>query len=55
MSNKKSTDCYNINTETAKKCIDVIVEPLTNIFIKSFNTGVFPDGMKIAKVVPIFK
>ena len=55
MSNKKSNDCYNINMKTAKKCIDVIVNPLTNIFNKSFNTGVFPDGMKTAKVVPIFK
>ena len=55
MSNKTSTDCYNINMETVKKCIDVIVKPLTNIFNKSFNTGVFPDSMKTAKVVPIFK
>ena len=55
MSNKTSTDCYNINMETVKKWIDVIVKPLTNIFNKSFNTGVFPDSMKTAKVVPIFK
>ena len=55
MSNKTSTDCYNINMETVKKCIDVIVKPLTNIFNKSLNTGVFPDSMKTAEVVPIFK
>ena len=55
MSNKTSTDYYYINMETVKKCIDVIVKPLTNIFNKSFNTGVFPDSMKTAKVVPIFK
>ena len=55
MSNKTSTDCYNINMETVKKSIDVIVKPLTNIFNKSFNTGVFPYSMKTAKVVPIFK
>ena len=55
MSNKTSTDYYYINMETVKKCIDVIVKPLTNIFNKSLNTGVFPDSMKTAKVVPIFK
>ena len=55
MSNKTSTDCYNINMETVKKCIDVIVGPLANIFNKSFNTGMFRDSMKTAKVVLIFK
>ena len=55
MSNKTSTDCYNINMETEKKCIDVIVKPLTNIFNNFFNTGVFLDSMKTAKVIPIFK
>ena len=55
MSNKTSTDCYNIHMETVKKCIDVNIKPLTNIFNKYFNTGVFPDSMKTAKVAPIFK
>ena len=32
MSYETSTDCYNINMETVKKCIEVIVKPLTNIF-----------------------
>ena len=55
MSNKKSTDCYNINMETVKKCIDIIVYQLTTIFSRSFNTGVFPDSLKTAKVIQIIK
>ena len=55
MSNKTATGCYNINMETVKKCIYVIVDPPTYIFNKSWNTGVFPDSMKTAEVVPILK
>ena len=31
------------------------VQPLTYIYNKSFEFGIFPDEMKIAKIVPIFK
>ena len=50
---KSSTDCEMINTKTAIRCIDAIVKPLTNIFVKSLNSGVFPYIMKTAKVFPI--
>ncbi len=32
-----------------------IVKPLDHIFNVSFSCGVFPDHMKIAKIIPIFK
>ena len=32
-----------------------IYRPLTFIFNLSINQGIFPDSMKLAKVVPIFK
>ena len=32
-----------------------IYRPLTFIFNLSINKGIFPDSMKLAKVVPIFK
>ena len=35
MSIKTPTD-HNINTKTAKWCIDVILKPLSNIFNKAF-------------------
>ncbi|WP_411026933.1 hypothetical protein, partial [Salmonella sp. s55044] len=38
-----------------KKVMPLIVKPLTRICNVSFNTGVFPDALKIAKIIPIFK
>ena len=38
-----------------KQIINQIVRPLVHICNVSFQTGVFPDKMKIAKVVPLFK
>jgi len=38
-----------------KQIIDVIIEPFTYICNLSFTLGIFPDCMKIAKVIPLFK
>ena len=45
----------NISMQTAKSTIHHIVAPLVHIFNRSFLTGVVPDNMKIAKILPIFK
>ena len=37
------------------KVIISIAKPLAHIFNFSFSCGVFPDHMKIAKIIPIFK
>ena len=34
---------------------DLIIFPLCEIINSSFSTGVFPDALKIAKVIPIHK
>ena len=34
---------------------DVIAQPLANMFNLSLQTGIFPDGWKIAKISPVFK
>jgi hypothetical protein len=39
----------------AKEVIPEIVLPLTSIFNKSLQSGQFPDKLKIAKIVPIYK
>lgn len=38
-----------------KEVISAIVVPLTYICNLSFQLGCFPDKMKIAKVIPLFK
>ena len=38
-----------------KLSIDIIVEPLTEIIHLSLVSGSFPDTLKIARVLPIFK
>ena len=38
-----------------KESINNIINPITYIINRSFECGVVPDEMKIAKVIPIFK
>ena len=53
--NKKSKDHDDIDMCLVKKLIPHLVIPLAHIFNVSLQTGVFPDGMKIARVIPLFK
>jgi hypothetical protein len=38
-----------------KKFIDIIAEPLSHILNLSIASGIVPDDMKIACVIPLFK
>ena len=38
-----------------KQFINILAEPLSHIFNLSFTSGIFPDDMKIARVLPLFK
>ena len=38
-----------------KQSNDIIASPLAALINKSFQSGIFPDIFKIAKVIPIFK
>ena len=53
--NKTSMDHSGINFALVKECISVIAIPISHIANISFEMGIFPDQMKIAKVIPIFK
>ena len=52
---KTSCDHNNIDMVIIKQVINYIVKPLAHVCSTSFEYGVFPDNMKVAKVVPLFK
>ena len=52
---KTSCDHNNIDMVIVKQVIDYIAKPLAHVCSKSFECGVFPDNMKVAKVIPLFK
>ncbi len=52
---KKSTDYNDIDITVVKKVIEGISKPLTYICNLSFQKGSFPNKMKIAKVIPLYK
>ena len=53
--NKKSSRCDNISNTLLKSLKTSISYPLHIIFSQSISTGVFPDEMKEAEVVPLYK
>ena len=53
--NKVSFDVDSISMKLIKQIITCVANQFTHICNASFRTGVFPDKMKIAKVVPLFK
>ena len=52
---KSSSGHDGISTKLIKSTIVNIINPITYIINKSFETGIVPMEMKIAKVIPIFK
>ena len=52
---KSSSGQDEISTKLMKTTITHIINPISNIINQSLQTGIVPDKMKIAKVVPIFK
>ena len=53
--NKTSSGHDSISNNLMKKISPSILEPLAIIFNKSLETGVFPEEMKMADVVPLYK
>ena len=50
-----SSGKYGISNILLKAIMPVILKPLTLIINQMLNTGIFPDNLKIAKLVPLYK
>jgi hypothetical protein len=55
LSNSKAEDCYGLSNYVIKYISKEISFPLAVIINRLFNTGVFPDCLKITVTVPIYK
>ena len=51
----KSTGPQSIPVYLLKLIVDLIINPLSNIISNSFTSGVFPNALKVSKVIPIHK
>ena len=52
---KRSSGDDGISMDTLKKLSDSVCSPIAMIVNMSLEQGVVPDGMKLAKVIPIYK
>jgi len=55
LNERKEPGLDNISSTLLKMASNVIAPLLTQLFIKSINTGIFPTEWKLARVTPIFK
>ena len=55
LQNKASCGFDNISTIFLKQIAPTILKPLTLMINQVFNTGIFPESLKLAKVIPVFK
>ena len=53
--NSKASGPFSIPTDVFKLTKHILASPMTDIINLSFITGIHPNNLKIAKVVPIFK
>lgn len=54
LSPSHSKDFYEIYSKLFKGLADIIAEPLNFLFNMSLVSGIFPDIVKVTKVIPIF-
>ena len=52
---KKSFGLGKVHPLLLSSAAPVIYSPLTYVFNLSLKQGIFPDSLKVAKVIPIFK
>ena len=52
---KTSTGIDNISSKLLKRTTDSITSPLTIIINQMMASGIFPDALKVSKVIPLYK
>ena len=55
LKNNKSPGPNNIGSKLVKNNVSILVDPLIHLFNLSITTGVVPDKLKLAKVIPVYK
>ena len=55
LKNKTSTGIDGISNELLKSAKNVMVKPITTIINQMIVTSIFPDSLKISKVIPLYK
>ncbi len=55
LSCKTSSGFDNLSNKIVKTCKQALAEPISIIVNKSFESGEFPDSLKISKIFPLFK
>ena len=55
LDNKKSCEIDGISNIIMKSIINILIKPITIIINQMLKTVVFPDKLKVAKVIPLFK
>jgi len=55
LKNSSSAGFDDIQMFLVKQCLCYFIKPLVHIYNVSFQTGIFPDMMKLAKIIPLFK
>lgn len=55
LKNKHSRDIYGIDIHTLKSIKETLIAPLTKLINLCIDESIFPDSLKVAKCIPIFK
>ena len=55
LKSKSSFGHDNISTKILLKLLPILCQPVTLIINQSLRTGKFPDRLKIAKIIPVYK
>ena len=55
LKNSHTRDVYGISTNFIKSCVSLYVSPLTKLVNSAFDSSQFPESLKQALVVPLFK